>query len=339
MAVNYRNRLLILVLIVIMMLFVGIIGYCTVQLVYEPAPPERTTGELIIDGFFWAVSTLSTLGAYPPHTSLVSTAGEILTILMVSLGISTIFIAFPLAIGPWLEARFRRASQPPTVALPRSSHVIICGYSEVGREVISDLKLHDVDYCLIVNDPEKIAGLRRERVPHIHGDATKEETLKQAHIDGAMALVATDEDSTNAFVCLTACKLQPSIRIVASAQDAENQKVLRRAGADKVISPKSIAGVMLGRRALSEYDFDLFGKVALLGGLEVRQTTVSGGSPLIGETLRSSEIGRTTGVKVIGLWREGDIHLNPPPSTEMTEGLILLVMGTEEQLDRLTQML
>ena len=96
---------------------------------------------------------------------------------------------------------------------------------------------------------------------------------------------------------------------------------------------------MLGRRALSEYDFDLFGKVALLGGLEVRQATVTAKSAFKDQTLRSSELGRVTGVKVIGIWSEGEFQLNPPPITKLTEGLILLVMGTEEQLEKLTQLL
>jgi voltage-gated potassium channel len=67
----------------------------------------------------------------------------------------------------------------------------------------------------------------------------------------ARAVVAcVDSDAENIFIALTARELRPDIAIVARASLEESESKLRRAGADRVVSPYKSSGTEMARLAL-----------------------------------------------------------------------------------------
>jgi len=75
------------------------------------------------------------------------------------------------------------------------------------------------------------------------GDATKEQTLRAAHIERARGLVAaTTTDATNLYIILTARALNPKLKINRAASEEDAEKHLLTAGADFIVSPYSFAG-------------------------------------------------------------------------------------------------
>jgi len=127
--------------------------------------------------------------------------------------------------------------------------------------------------------------------------------------------------------------------IVASADDMSNIRILLKAGATKVVSSKSVAGGLLGQRAAGRYDVDIAGRVAMLGGLEIHQHTIPEKSSFAGKSLKEAEIGEKTGAAIVGMWKNGELTVNPGPDEEIWEGTILVVMGTKEQLSKLRGMI
>ncbi len=77
----------------------------------------------------------------------------------------------------------------------------------------------------------------------ITGDASEEAVLAQARIENAAGLVAVlPSDADNVFVTLTARQMHPELKIIAKGTDEQSISKLRRAGADRVITPAKIAG-------------------------------------------------------------------------------------------------
>src|SRR3954451_21783184 len=75
-------------------------------------------------------------------------------------------------------------------------------------------------------------------VRFIVGRSSDEEILREAGIDRARAVIAcVDSDAENIFTTLTSRELRPDIAIVARAAAEDSESKLRRAGADRVISP------------------------------------------------------------------------------------------------------
>ncbi|MEA3458448.1 MAG: TrkA C-terminal domain-containing protein, partial [Candidatus Thermoplasmatota archaeon] len=143
------------------------------------------------------------------------------------------------------------------------------------------------------------------------------------------------DDESNAFVCLSAKGLKKDLRIVSIAEKTENIKTLHIAGATRVINSKTLAGTILGRRACHEHTLEAPGKFAMFGDLEVRQYAISSTSRIANRSIAESFIHSRSGAIVIGLWKEGNLILNPLPSEVLDEGTTILVMGTKRQLDLL----
>src|SRR5205085_6292417 len=91
----------------------------------------------------------------------------------------------------------------------------------------------------------------REGFPFIEGDTTDDAVLLQAGIGRARSIIAcADSDADNVFIALTARELRADIAIVARAGIEDTEKKLKRAGADRVISPYKASGTEMARLAL-----------------------------------------------------------------------------------------
>lgn len=324
-----KRRVYILLASVITLLVVSPIGYMIIQVEFEPENGEPDP----VEAFFWSVATITTMGA-PDDIALESDVGMVYTIIVVFSGIAILFLGFPFFIvGPWLEEQVKKATRPEQIPLPEEDHVVVCGYSEIGQEVIDDLELHNVPYILIDRDKSLGDKLVASRTPFIIGDARDADVLKEAHIDSALSIVAAENDSKNPIICLTAKSIRQDIRIIASVDNEEHEEVLMRAGATKVVSPRASSGVLLANLALSRYDVDIKGRIALLEKMHIWQYPITGDSPLLDKTLNETGIRKKTGATVIGMWKDGTLIINPSANEVLPVGTILVTIGTPEQLE------
>src|SRR5262245_47851854 len=71
--------------------------------------------------------------------------------------------------------------------------------------------------------------------------ASRDDTLRRAQIDKARGLVAAvGTDAENVYSVLTARVLKPELFVIARAESEDSIAKLKRAGADRVISPYQI---------------------------------------------------------------------------------------------------
>lgn len=328
-----KRRAAVLIGSVITLLVLSPIGYMIIRTMIEDEEAS------FLEAFFWTVATVTTMGA-PDSVALTSEVGRVYTVIVVFSGLAIFFIGFPFfIIGPWLEEQVKKATSPERIPLPEKNHVIVCGYTELGEEVIDDLELHNIPYILIDEDKNLGDKLVQSRTPFIIGDARDADILKRANIDRSLSLVAVESDIMNPIICLTARSIRPDIRIIASVHDEEHEEVLARAGATKIVSPRASSGMLLANLALSRYDVDIKGKIALFGKMHIWQHPITHESPLKNRTLHETGIREKTGTTVIGLWRDGTLIINPSASETLPENSILVTIGTPEQLSKLMNIL
>jgi Trk K+ transport system NAD-binding subunit len=328
-----RRRAAVLIISIIALLVLSPLGYMIITRVFEGEEAS------FLDGFFWTVATITTMGA-PVDLVLTSEAGMVYTVIVVFSGIAIFFIGFPFfIIGPWLEEQVKKATSPERIPIPEKNHVIVCGYTDIGEEVIDDLELHSIPYILIDENKDIGDKFVKSKTPFIIGDARDADVLKKANINKAFSLVAAESDTMNPIICLTARSIRPDIRIIASVHDEEHEEVLVRAGATKVVSPRASSGVLLANLALSRYDVDIKGKIALFGKMHIWQHPITHDSPLKNMTLHQTRIREKTGVTVIGLWRDGTLIINPSANETLPVNSMLVTIGTPEQLTELRTIL
>ncbi|UCE37970.1 MAG: NAD-binding protein [Thermoplasmata archaeon] len=328
-----KRRVAVLIVAIIALLVLSPIGYMIIRGTVEDKPAS------FIEAFFWTVATITTMGA-PSELVLASEVGRVYTVIVVFSGIAIFFIGFPFfIIGPWLEEQVKKATSPERIPLPEKDHVIVCGYTEMGEEVIDDLELHNVPYILIDQDKSLGDKLVRSKTPFIIGDARDADVLKRANIESSFCVVTAENDSKNPIICLTAKSIKPDLRIIASVDDEEHEEVLIRAGATKVVSPRASSGVLLANMALSRFDVDIKGKIALLEKMHIWQYPISHDSALKDKTLNEAGIRKKTGATVIGLWKNKTLIINPSANEILPEGSILVTIGTPEQLSKIGEIM
>ncbi len=92
-----------------------------------------------------------------------------------------------------------------------------------------------------------------ERIPRIVGDATEEETLREANIEDAETmLIAFGDDSDTILAIVTARALNPDIRLIARASFKENTRKMAKVGANEIILPELVGGRRMVDHALLE---------------------------------------------------------------------------------------
>ena len=192
----------------------------------------------------WTVDTVATTGSIQAPQD---TAGEIVKVVLTFLGVGTLFYALVSLtelvvtgeLGTLLsERRARRMTER------LRDHYIVCGFGRVGRQVARDLRAAGrAVRGRSTRTPTNREAAYAPGVRFITARPSDDDALRDAGIARARAIVAcVDSDAENIFIALTARELRPDIAIVARASLEENENKLRRAGADRIISPYKSSG-------------------------------------------------------------------------------------------------
>jgi voltage-gated potassium channel len=201
--------------------------------------------------------------------------------------------------------------------------VIIIGGGRVGRTIVQALKEHAIEFRVVESNPARI----RDKATYVEGSAADRETLEQAGIDRAPAIViTTHDDDTNIYLTIYCRRLRPDIQIISRATRERNVSTLHRAGADFVLSYAS-----MGATAIFNY-LRRGGVVVIAEGLHLAETRVP--DALGGKTLAEAAIPNLTGCNVVALRSESGLTINPDPSTVLTAGSEIILIGTPESEER-----
>ena len=211
-------------------------------------------------------------------------------------------------------------------------HYIVCGFGRVGRQVASDLRAAGAPYVVIDEDPANRDAAYAPGVRFLQARPSDDDALRDAGIARARAVIAcVDSDAENIFIALTARELRPDIAIVARASQEEAESKLRRAGADRVISPYKSADRDGAARPAPE---------------RVRHDGRRRRVPARGDRRRARLDGRRPapsasrgGSFIVGL-RHADGSFRPQPAadTVLAEGDVVMAIGTPRTLERLEEL-
>lgn len=128
-------------------------------------------------------------------------------------------------------------------------HIVVLGFGTSGTEAVRELVARGSDpSCIVVVDQSEESLARAEALGCnvLNADATRDETLKDVHIDRACsAIVSAGRDDTSILIVLTIRHLAPDVPISVVVRASDNELLARQAGANTVINPVSFAGLLL----------------------------------------------------------------------------------------------
>jgi voltage-gated potassium channel len=166
-------------------------------------------------------------------------------------------------------------------------------------------------------------------------NAANDEALKEAGIMNAKALVAAlGSDADNLYVTLSAKSLKPDIFVVARIDNEESEAKLKRAGADRTMSPYGIGGRRLAMMTIKPLVVDFVDTTMDRQGQEftLEDVNVMKGSSMDGISVGDS-MKRVNGGHILAIKKKsGQLITNPPAETIIEAGDELVLMGTRDQL-------
>jgi voltage-gated potassium channel len=293
------------------------------------------------DGFYMVVTTLTTIGYQEVHP--LSHAGRVFNVIVILTGVSLVLLgvgALSQALLEFeLQSFFGRRRMERNIGR-LDGHYIICGIGRVGRSVARELERKPVPFVVIENAESKLQRYSGENWLVITGDATQEQTLRQAQIERARGLIAaTTTDATNLYIVLTARGLNPHLKIIARASEEGAEKHLLTAGADSVVSPYSFAGQRIAQSLLRPHVVSFLDTATTHLGidLEIGEIQVAGDSVFAGKTVESSRIRQDRGVIILAIKRQQGMRFNPAPDERIEAEDFLIAMGEPSQLRQLEQ--
>ncbi len=122
---------------------------------------------------------------------------------------------------------------------PQQGLWILCGYGRFGKAVYERLKGERNIRLVVIEADPTITGYPRGEC--IVGRGTEADTLRQAHIEEAVGIVAgTNDDINNLSIIMTARELNPKLFVVLRQNKADNQIIFEAAQADIVMQPSKI---------------------------------------------------------------------------------------------------
>ncbi len=201
--------------------------------------------QTVLDAFYFTIVTASTVG-YGDLVPLTPQA-KLFAMSVLLFGTASFGAAIGVLLGPAIEARLAaglgRVRDRQLEQL--TDHVIVLGYSDFTEPIITELS-DQTEFVVITEQTARVNELTDRGITAIHGDPGDEQLLKRVQLtDAAAAIVATTNDSVDAFIALTIAELAPDVRTVAAVTNSENVSKLRRAGADVVVDPATVGAYLL----------------------------------------------------------------------------------------------
>ena len=292
------------------------------------------------DAFYMTVITVTTVGYGEVHT--LSRAGQAFTVVLLLSGVGAALYTFTLiatvVVEGGLPTRLRRRRHQRMLDTI-SDHFIICGYGRIGSIVAQQFRRQQIPYVVVERDADRVHAAIDEGALGVEADASREDVLKRVGIERARGLIAAvGTDAENVYAVLTARVIRPDLFIVGRAETEDATIKLKRAGADRVISPYQIGGVQIAQTALRPAVVDFMELATSSDNLELamEQITIAAQSTLANRSIVEANLRQRYGVIVVGIQREDRrMEFNPEPDTAIRPGDKLVVLGRPDSLKRL----
>jgi CPA2 family monovalent cation:H+ antiporter-2 len=134
----------------------------------------------------------------------------------------------------------------------RRDHVVVCGYSAVGKFVAKHLDELDAPYVIIDNSPKHVGEAIDEGKEAYLGDMSKLTLLEALHVESSAAVIVTlDNIHKKRAVCEAVLKHTKDINLIVKVGSLEDKQSLEDLPITSVVDSKVEVGRVLVERMIT----------------------------------------------------------------------------------------
>jgi Trk K+ transport system NAD-binding subunit len=277
-----------------------------------------------ITGLYWTLTVISTLGL--GDITFTSDAGRLFTICVLISGVVFLLVLLPmLFMESQSSARVRRELPKDT-----SGHVVLTQYEAVTHTLISRLTTYRYPYVLLVPELSEALRLHDMGLDVVVGEFDNPDTFHKIHAEKAALVVTAASDAVNANIAFTVREMSATVPIIATADDTASVDILKLAGCSHVLQLGDMLGQSLARRVIGgdamTHVIGQFDELLIAEAMVAR-------TPLVGMSLRQSQLRERTGLSVVGVWERGNFG-SAGPDTRISPHTVLVLAGSQSQLQQ-----
>ncbi|MEE9251957.1 MAG: cation:proton antiporter [Thermodesulfobacteriota bacterium] len=245
-------------------------------------------------------------------------------------------------------------------------HLVIIGFGLGGRNLARAARVAKIPYTIIEMNVDTVKSEREKGEPIFFGDAVYETSLDHVGISGARVVVIVISDPMASRRVISAVRgRNPSAYIIARTRFNDEIKPLRELGADEVITEEFEASIEIFTTVLTKYliprdeikkfstmiraeGYEMLRSPKLtssledlslhLSDVEICSLRVSENSFVSGKTPAEILLRSNYGVNLLAINRDSKTIANPDADTVLHAGDVLIVMGSPEQINNLSEL-
>ena len=206
----------------------------------------------------------------------------------------------------------------------------VLGLGSFGYSVAVTLENMGCDVLVLDDSYEKIQDISDKVSYAIRADASDPDALQALggrNLDGVV--IALSENLEASIMATMICKEMEIPLVLVKAKDELQGEILKRVGADRIVYPEIEMGSRVAKNLVAKEFMDW---IALSNDYSLVEIAVP--QKWIGQNLMELKLRDRFGINVVGIIADGKVDVTPDPQLPLPEGGILIVIGTNEILEK-----
>ena len=319
-----------------LLMFVSTVVFISTILIYvieahNPHAQIRT----LYQAFYWTIVTISTVGF--GDVVPVSDEGRAVAIIIILISVSVLSFTTSIIVSAFSQ-KLDEIKEHDNIE--KSVHLknltLLCGWSKVSRIVAGRLAREGRHFMILDADTEAIAEAQKLGFLAFAMDPTQRDTYRRLEIDFRhnvrSVLCLYDDDIQNIYIILTLRAVDADIPILSLLAASRNEIKMRRAGADEIIHPQRLVGMIAREFSGKPVAFEAIHALrSEHAGAKVTELYLDDLILSHFDTIGALESGRFHLI-LVGIQRDERFLFKPADDTPLEPGDILILIGEKSML-------
>lgn len=216
----------------------------------------------------------------------------------------------------------------------KKKEYVVFGLGRFGSSVARQLEKNGCKVMAVDSDPDRVTALAEDVTVSMNADISDVNALDELGINHFEGAVIAMGGNLEASVLATIWAKEHGVKkVIAKAYNPLQGRILEKVGADRIVYPEREMGVHLANSLVMN---SLFDTIELSSEYSIMDIAIPKG--WIGKNLIELKLRAKYHVEVIAVKRSGKMVVMPSADVPFMDGDILVVLGKNETLRKLTSL-